>query len=79
MDSCFIITYSKNNMFVDVINLLYRYNFFVRYTSNKKNQYKKIQKFHVNHFREVISILFMLLCFKFKIFNDYNPISIYYT
>lgn len=38
MDSCFIITYSKNNMFVDVINLLYRYNFFVRYTSNKKNQ-----------------------------------------
>ena len=50
MDSCFIITYSKNNMFVDVINLLYRYNFFVRYTSNKKNQYKKIQKFHVNHF-----------------------------
>ena len=39
MDSCFIITYSKNNMFVDVINLLYRYNFFVRYTSNKKNQY----------------------------------------
>ena len=50
MDSCFIITYSKNNRFVDVINLLYRYNFFVRYTYNKKNQYKKTYKFHVNHF-----------------------------
>ena len=39
----------------------YRHNFFVRYTSNKKNQYKKIQKFHVNHFGGFYQFHFLFL------------------